>query len=129
MFEPSADGAIKALWVMGTNPAVSLPARARCGARGARQARLLVCPENVASNTRTVLLTSWLPRRRWGGKDGTVTNSERRSLAPAPFLPLAVRRNPIGGSSRRWPSGWGTGTPSPIASPAEVFGEHDGLRV
>ena len=37
MFEAIEQGKIKALWVMATNPAVSLP-RCRRGARGAEQA-------------------------------------------------------------------------------------------
>ena len=47
MFEAIADGRIKALWVMGTNPAVSPAARRRVREALARL-ELLVVSENVA---------------------------------------------------------------------------------
>ena len=51
MFEAIERGEIKALWVMATNPAVSLPrARARC-ARRLRKLDLFVVSENVAVRT------------------------------------------------------------------------------
>ena len=49
MFDAVADGRIKALWVMGTNPAVSLP-RADAVRAALAKLDLLVVSENVASN-------------------------------------------------------------------------------
>jgi len=49
MFEAVADGRIKALWIMGTNPAVSLP-RADAMRDALAKLELLVVSENVASN-------------------------------------------------------------------------------
>ena len=78
MFEAIERGEIKALWVMGTNPAVSLP-RADAMRAAMRRLDLLVVSENVAS-TDTVGSGAHvlLPAAAWGEKDGTVTNSERR---------------------------------------------------
>src|SRR4030081_2027565 len=78
MFEAIGRGEIKALWVMGTNPAVSLP-----DADGVREAlkklELLVISENVRSNdTVDAGAHVLLPAQAWGEKSGTVTNSERR---------------------------------------------------
>jgi assimilatory nitrate reductase catalytic subunit len=77
MFEAVRDGRIKALWVMATNPAVSLPDGERV-----REA-LAACPFVVVSDcmaeTDTMAYAHVkLPALAWGEKDGTVTNSERR---------------------------------------------------
>jgi assimilatory nitrate reductase catalytic subunit len=77
MFEAVGAGRIKALWVMATNPAVSLP-----GGERVREA-LAACPFVVVSDcmaeTDTMAFAHVkLPALGWGEKDGTVTNSERR---------------------------------------------------
>jgi assimilatory nitrate reductase catalytic subunit len=76
MFEAVHDGRIKAIWIMATNPAVSLPNTSRV-----REA-LAGCPFVVVSDciaeTDTIALAHVkLPALGWGEKDGTVTNSER----------------------------------------------------
>ena len=88
MFRAIHDGRIKFLWVMATNPAVSMP-----DASFVREA-LAKCPTVVISDciadTDTARLAHIrLPALGWGEKDGTVTNSERvvsrqRALFPAP---------------------------------------------
>jgi assimilatory nitrate reductase catalytic subunit len=94
MFEAIELGEIKALWVMATNPAVSLP-RARAMRAAMRKLDLLVISENVASND-TVRANAHilLPAAAWGEKDGTVTNSERRISRQRPFLPLPGEAKP-----------------------------------
>jgi assimilatory nitrate reductase catalytic subunit len=77
MFEAVADGRIKALWIMATNPAVSLPEARRV------RAALAACPfvvvSDVMADTDTMAFAHVkLPALAWGEKDGTVTNSERR---------------------------------------------------
>src|SRR2546427_219727 len=86
MFEAVARGEIKALWVMGTNPAVSLP-----NADGVREAlkklELFVVSENVISNDTVDAGTHvLLPAQAWGEKSGTVTNSERCISRQRAFL-------------------------------------------
>src|SRR6202043_1504536 len=78
MFEAIEKGEIKALWVMATNPAVSLP-RAGAMRDALRKLDLFVISENVVSNdTVNAGADILLPAAAWGEKDGTVTNSERR---------------------------------------------------
>src|SRR3712207_5726918 len=87
MFRAVGEGRIKALWVMATNPAVSLPDAGRV-----REA-LAACPfvvvsDCVAETDTTRLANVKLPAAAWGEKDGTVTNSERRiSRQRALFAP------------------------------------------
>jgi len=88
MFDAIADGRIKALWVMGTNPAVSLPDADRVAA-SLKKLELFVVSENAASNDTVNLAPVRLPAAAWGEKDGTVTNSERRISRQRSFLPIA----------------------------------------
>src|SRR5208282_2587171 len=79
-------GDIKALWIMGTNPAVSLP-RADHVRAALHKLDLLVISDNVrATDTIGVGPHVLLPAAAWGEKDGTVTNSERRISRQRPFL-------------------------------------------
>jgi len=87
MFEAVRDGRIRAIWVMATNPAVSLPDS------GAVRGALAKCPFVVVSDCVETDTTAFadvkLPALAWGEKDGAVTNSERRisrqrALFPAP---------------------------------------------
>jgi assimilatory nitrate reductase catalytic subunit len=87
MFDAVADGQIKAIWIVATNPAASMP-RA-----GKVRAALTACPFVVVSDCWPTDTTAYahvvLPAAGWGEKDGTVTNSERlisrqRAFRPAP---------------------------------------------
>ena len=90
MFKAVADGRIKALWIMGTNPVVSMP-----DANAVEQA-IINCPFVVVSDIMETTDTARhahvkLPALGWGEKDGTVTNSERRISRQRPFLDRAGR--------------------------------------
>ncbi|MBB6306987.1 molybdopterin-dependent oxidoreductase [Xanthobacter tagetidis] len=88
MFAAIGAGEIKALWVMGTNPAVSLPQTGAVRA-ALEKLDLFVLSENVAANdTAACRPHVMLPAAAWGEKDGTVTNSERRISRQRAFLPL-----------------------------------------
>jgi assimilatory nitrate reductase catalytic subunit len=88
MLDAVAEKRIRALWVMATNPAVSLP-RADRVADALRGLDLFVVSENVLSNdTLAAGPHLILPAAAWGEKDGTVTNSERRISRQRAFLPL-----------------------------------------
>jgi assimilatory nitrate reductase catalytic subunit len=85
MFRAIHDGQIKFLWIIATNPAVSMP-----DAGFVRQA-LARCPTVVVSeamaDTDTGRLAHvQLPALAWGEKSGTVTNSERRISRQRPLF-------------------------------------------
>ena len=85
MFEAIADGRIKAVWIMATNPLVSLPDADRM--RTALQNCPLVVVSDCMRHTDTTRLAHvLLPATTWGEKDGTVTNSERRISRQRRFL-------------------------------------------
>ncbi|AJP73376.1 nitrate reductase [Sphingomonas hengshuiensis] len=76
LFRSIGEGRIKALWIMATNPAVSMPDA------GAVREALAACPfvvvsDCIADTDTTRLAHVTLPAAGWGEKDGTVTNSER----------------------------------------------------
>jgi assimilatory nitrate reductase catalytic subunit len=127
MFEAIETGTIKALWVMATNPAVSLP---RAGAMRAALSKLelFVVSENVLSNdTVAAGAQVLLPAAAWGEKDGTVTNSERRISRQRAFLPVPGEARPdwwiVSEVARRL----GFGEAFDYRNVADVFREHAAL--
>ena len=76
MFDAVHDGRIKAIWIMATNPAVSLPNSGRV--REALSRCPLVIVSDCMAETDTMKFAHIkLPALAWAEKDGTVTNSER----------------------------------------------------
>ena len=87
LFRAVGEGRIKALWIMATNPAVSMPDAGRV--REALAGCPFVVVSDVIANTDTSAFAHVrLPAAAWGEKDGTVTNSERRVTRQRPMLPL-----------------------------------------
>jgi assimilatory nitrate reductase catalytic subunit len=85
MFEAVADGRIKAIWIMSTNPVVSMPDADVV--KAAIEACPFVVVSDIQQNTDTARLAHvLLPATGWGEKSGTVTNSERRISRQRPFL-------------------------------------------
>ena len=88
MFRAVSTGKIKALWIIHTNPAVTMPE-----ADAVRDA-IANCPfvvvSDITAQTDTARLADvLLPATAWAEKNGTVTNSERlisrqRAVLPAP---------------------------------------------
>jgi assimilatory nitrate reductase catalytic subunit len=127
MFEAIARGRTKALWVMATNPAVSLP-RAAHVRDALRKLELLVVSENVLSNdTVNAGAHILLPAVAWGEKDGTVTNSERRISRQRAFLPTPGEAKPDWWIVTQVARRMGCGAAFPYETAADVFREHAAL--
>lgn len=77
LFERIESGEVKAVWIMATNPVVSLP-NADQVKRALEKAELVVVSDVLASTDTVNFAHVKLPALGWGEKDGTVTNSERR---------------------------------------------------
>ena len=93
LFDAVADGRIKALWIMATNPAVSLPDSDRVR-QAIRDCPFVVVSDVEASTDTTEVADVLLPAAAWGEKDGTVTNSERRISRQRAFLPAPGEARP-----------------------------------
>lgn len=77
MFDALRAGTIKAVWIVCTNPAHSMPDNARV--REALEKAEFVVVQEAFTQTDTVPYADvLLPAASWGEKNGTVTNSERR---------------------------------------------------
>ncbi|WP_416369549.1 molybdopterin-dependent oxidoreductase [Tritonibacter mobilis] len=88
MFRAAGDGRIKALWIIHTNPAVSMPDAD--AVRDAIAACDFTVVSDITAETDTARLADViLPASAWAEKEGTVTNSDRtislqRAVLPAP---------------------------------------------
>lgn len=85
LFQAMADGRVKAVWIMATNPAASLPMLAEV--EKALTNCELVVVSDVTDTTKTARFADiLLPAQGWAEKDGTVTNSERRISRQRKFM-------------------------------------------
>lgn len=87
MFDAVADGRIKAVWIMATNPVVTMPDADKVR-QALRQCEFVVVSDCMANTDTVELAQVKLPATGWSEKDGTVTNLERRISRQRPlFLP------------------------------------------
>ncbi|MBP4041422.1 molybdopterin-dependent oxidoreductase [Aeromonas sp. SrichE-2G] len=126
LFEAVHRGEIRALWVLGTNPAVSLPDGNRVREALSR-CELLVVSE-VTANTDTARLAHLLlPAAAWGEKSGTVTNSERTISRQRAFLPLPGEARPDWWALTRLARRLGFGEGFAYEHEHDIFCEHAAL--
>ena len=85
MFDDVASGKIKAIWIMATNPVVSMP-DANKVKKALEQCELVIVSDCEANTDTTACADILLPALAWGEKSGTVTNSERRISRQREFL-------------------------------------------
>ncbi len=86
MFADVASGKIKAVWIIATNPVVSLP-DASAVKTALQNCEFVVVSDCESRTDCTEIADVLLPALAWGEKDGTVTNSERRISRQRAFLP------------------------------------------
>ena len=123
LFRQVREGRIKALWIMATNPAVSLP-----DAGMVREA-LATCPFVVVSDCIADTDTNRfahvkLPAAGWGEKDGTVTNSERRISRQRALLPFAGEAKPDWWIVKEVGQAMGWTEAFAYDCPADIYREH-----
>ena len=87
LFDAIHDGRIKAVWIMATNPVVSLPDADKVK-EALRRCKLVVVSDCVSQTDTNACAHVLLPAAAWGEKDGTVTNSDRRISRQRAFLRL-----------------------------------------
>ncbi len=126
LFDAVHRGEIKVLWIMGTNPAVSLPQAARVQDALARCPTVIVS-DCVAETDTTVHANILLPAAGWGEKDGTVTNSERCISRQRSFLPLPGEVKPDWWILSAVARELGYGKAFGYQGPADIFREHAAL--
>ena len=135
LFEAVGDGRIKALWIMATNPVVSMPDADRV--RAAIEACPFVVVSDIQRDTDTARLAHvLLPSLGWSEKSGTVTNSDRTISRQRPFLPLPGDAKPDWWIVKEVGRRMGWRADFDYDRPAEIWREHarltptdDGLLV
>ncbi|MFL9880615.1 molybdopterin-dependent oxidoreductase [Herbaspirillum rhizosphaerae] len=85
LFNAIEAGHIKAVWIMATNPMVSMP-DANVVQRALSKCELVVASDIMEKTDTNAFAHILLPALGWGEKDGTVTNSERRISRQRTFL-------------------------------------------
>ena len=123
MFRAVSDGKIKALWIMATNPTVSLPDV------GAVRDALAACPfvvvsDCIAQTDTSVHARVRLPASAWAEKEGTVTNSERRISRQRRIFPDPGEARPDWWAITQVARRMGWADAFPYESAADVYREY-----
>ncbi|MEH6633539.1 MAG: molybdopterin-dependent oxidoreductase [Halopseudomonas aestusnigri] len=126
MFKAVGDGRIKALWIMATNPVVSLP-EADDVAEGLKNCPFVVVSDVLKNTDTTAYAHVLLPSADWGEKDGTVTNSERRISRQRRFLSQAGSAKPDWWQLAEVGKRMGFPQAFEYTSTSEIFAEHAAL--
>lgn len=126
MFDAIGAGHIKAVWIMATNPVVSLPDADKVRA-ALERCELVVVSDCVRHTDTTALAHILLPAQAWGEKDGSVTNSERRISRQRAFAESAGDAKPDWWMVCEVARRLGFGTAFDYATAADVFREHAAL--
>ena len=85
LFHAMRRGEIKFIWIMSTNPVVSMP-EADAVKEALKYCELVVVSDCMADTDTAAAAHVVLPASSWGEKNGTVTNSERRISRQRSFL-------------------------------------------
>ncbi|TGO02431.1 nitrate reductase [Candidatus Thiomargarita nelsonii] len=126
LFAAAAKGEIKAIWIMATNPVVSLP-NADSIKQALAQCELVVVSDVVRQTDTTAYAHVLLPALAWGEKEGTVTNSERRISRQRAFLYAPGEAKPDWWILSRVAQRLGYKKEFPYKSAIDVFREHAAL--
>lgn len=123
LFDAIAEGKVKAVWIMATNPVVSMP-NADKVKKALAQCEFVVVSDCVANTDTLDLADVKLPAAGWSEKDGTVTNSERRISRQRALVPLAGEAKPDWWILCQVAKQMGFAAHFNYQSPVEIFREH-----
>jgi assimilatory nitrate reductase catalytic subunit len=126
LFERVRTGQIKALWIVCTNPAVSMPDAD--AVRDAIAGCDFVVVSDLTAKTDTARLAHvLLPATGWGEKNGTVTNSDRTISRQRAALPAPGATRPDWAIMAEVGRKMGWHKAFDFASPAQIFDEYAAL--
>ena len=126
LFRAIDQGKVKAVWIMATNPAVSLP-EIDLVRRALERCPLVVVSDCVADTDTQRFAHIRLPALAWGEKNGTVTNSDRTVSRQRPFLEPFGEARPDWWAVAEVAKVMGFGAGFDWAGPADIFREHAAL--
>jgi len=123
MFQAVAEGRIKAIWIMNTNPVASMP-DADAVKRALQACDYVVVQDCMQHTDTTAVAKVLLPAATWGETDGAVTNSDRT---------ISIQRRFMAGPENARPDWWilsqvaermGWGAAFNYRSAVDIFREH-----
>jgi len=123
LFDAIDSGKVKAVWIMATNPVVSLPDADKVK-RALAKCELVVVSDVMANTDTTAYAHILLPAQGWGEKDGTVTNSERCISRQRAFVPPVGEARPDWWALSEVARRWGYAAQFPYQAAHEIFDEH-----
>jgi assimilatory nitrate reductase catalytic subunit len=123
MFDAIHRGEIKTLWIMATNPVVSLPYADKVRA-ALEKCETVIVSDCIRRTDTTQHADILLPALAWGEKDGTVTNSERRISRQRKFLKVPGEARPDWWIISQVAKRLGFEKNFRYETPAEIFREH-----
>ena len=126
LFDAVYDGKIKAVWIMGTNPVVSMP-NADKVKQALQRCDFVVVSDCIALTDTTAYAHVLLPAQGWSEKDGTVTNSERRISRQRALFAPAGNAKPDWWIISQVGQRMGFKQAFDFQSPADIFREHAAL--
>ncbi len=126
LFKAVHNGEIKALWIMATNPAVSLP-NSNFVREALEKCKFVVVSDCMRNTDTTRYANVLFPAQTWGERDGTVTNSERRISRQRAFLPTPGQARPDWWIISKVAQKMGFTEAFDYDHPVDVFKEHAAL--
>jgi ferredoxin-nitrate reductase len=125
LFDALAAGKVKAVWIIATNPAASLPSSWQ--AEKALSCAELVVVQDIYPTETAAYADVLLPAAGWLEKTGTMTNSDRRIALLEKAVDAPGEALPDTEILRRFAHAMGWESAFNYASPAEIFAEHCAL--
>jgi assimilatory nitrate reductase catalytic subunit len=126
MFDAVERGEIKFIWIMSTNPLVSMPEADRLKA-ALLKCEMVVVSDCLEKTDTTNVADILLPAASWGEKNGTVTNSERRISRQRNFMPAIGDAKPDWWIITQVAQKLGYTAEFDYQHPYQIFNEHAGL--
>jgi assimilatory nitrate reductase catalytic subunit len=123
MFRAAETGDIRFLWIMATNPAVSLPDTAQVR-RALGNCEFVVVSDCVGDTDTAAYADVLLPAMGWGERSGTVTNSERCMSRQRALVPAIGEARPDWWIVTQVAERLGFGRAFNYQHPVEIFTEH-----
>ncbi|MEB8431400.1 molybdopterin-dependent oxidoreductase [Cocleimonas sp. KMM 6892] len=126
LFEAIDQGKVKAVWIMATNPVVSMPDAEKVKA-ALKKCELVIVSDCVRETDTAKVADILLPALTWGENDGTVTNSDRHISRRRSFLTAPGQAKADWDIITEVAHRMGYAEHFPYASAADIFREHAAL--
>ncbi len=126
LFDAVLNGEIRVLWIMATNPVISLPNLSKIQT-ALSQCEFVIVSDMTWDADTVKYADVVLPAAAWGEKSGMVTNSERCLSRQRAFLPMLGESKPDWWAICEVAKKMGYGEAFDFHSSADIFREHAAL--